>query len=86
MIALYLLGALHYVLFGTAEYNLSYVFPLYHLFDNFFLGGGHELSAYLIGGVAEMRAICVQGGRGVKKGRKTACILYQWPPSQMSGS
>ena len=36
-------------------------------------------TAYLIGGVAEMRAICVQGGGGVKKGRKTACILYQWP-------
>ena len=26
-----------------------------------------------------MRAICVQGGRGVKKGRITAFILYQWP-------
>ena len=27
-----------------------------------------------------MRAICVQGGRGgVKKGRKTTCILYKWP-------
>ena len=43
---------------------------------DFFFGGvtgGHELSAYLIGGVAEMRAICVQGGRGGQK-RPKNCV------------
>ena len=34
---------------------------------------GHELSAYLKGGVAEMRAICVQGGRGGQK-RPKNCV------------
>ena len=31
-----------------------------------------------------MRAISAQEGRGVKKGRKTACILYQWPLNMTS--
>ena len=39
---------------------------------------GHELSAYLLnGGVAEMRAICVQGGGGSKKAEKLRAY-YQW--------
>ena len=46
---------------------------------NFLRGGGHELSAYLKGGLLKCVQYACKGGGGVKKGRKTACILYQWP-------
>ena len=44
-----------------------------------FLGGGQELSAYLTGGVAEMRAICVQGGGGSKKAEKLRAYYINGP-------
>ena len=49
------------------------------------MGGGPELSAYFIGGLLKCVLYACKGGGGVKKGRKTACILYQWPQKQIGG-
>ena len=60
-------------LFFSHKYISSIVF-IPSLRKSFFGRGGTELSAYFIGGVAQMRAICVQGGRGGGQKRPKNCV------------